>query len=57
MLEQTPAGKQTVLPGAEKATQATMAQRGSDAPMLPKKAQKPCDVGLFSDEKNQVSMF
>lgn len=49
--------RQTVLPGVEEATQAVMAQRGSDKPMQPKKAQKPCDFGLFSDEKNQVSMF
>ena len=49
--------RQTVLPGAEEATQATMAQRGSDKPMQAKKAQKPCDFGLFSDEKDQVSLF
>lgn len=56
-LDNTPAGPQTVLPGAEKASDATMAQRRADAPLKPKKAQRPCDAGLFSDEKNQISLF
>lgn len=53
----TPAGPQTVLPGAERATGATMAQRKADAPLRPKANQRPCDAGLFSDEKNQTSLF
>lgn len=52
----TPAGQQTVLPGAEKATQATMAQRRADAPLKPKAIQRPCDAGLFSDDAKQIDL-
>lgn len=48
---------QTVIPGAEKATQGEQAQRKADAPLTAKKAQKPADFGLFGDEKDQGSLF
>lgn len=48
---------QSVLPGAERASDATMAQRQANAPLRPKKAQQPCDDGLFSDQRNQQELF
>lgn len=48
---------QTVLPGAERASDATMAQRQANAPLKPKAAQRPCDDGLFSDQRNQQELF
>lgn len=48
---------QTVLPGAERASDATMAQRQANAPLKPKAAQRPCDDGLFSDQCNQQELF
>lgn len=56
-LDRTAAGFQTVLTGAERASEATMAQRAANAPLKPKTAQKPCDVGLFGDEANQEELF
>ncbi|WP_136626623.1 LPD38 domain-containing protein [Bradyrhizobium macuxiense] len=49
--------EQTVIPGAEKASGKTMTQRGANAPLKPKVAQKPADTGLFGDEKNQVDLL
>ncbi len=48
---------QTVLPGAERASPGTMAQRGTDAPLKPKAPQKPADEGLFGDEKDQLKLL
>jgi hypothetical protein len=55
--DNTPAGLQTMLPGAERASDATIAQRRADAALKPKTNQKPCDVGLFSDDANQKELF
>jgi hypothetical protein len=56
--EETGADKkpQLVIPGAERATDATMAQRGADAALKPKVAQKE-PGGLFSDEQNQGDLL
>lgn len=48
---------QAVLPGAERATDAAMAQRRADMPLKPKADQRPCDAGLFSDQANQQDLF
>lgn len=32
-------------------------QRRADAPLLPTKAQAPCDHGLFSDQHKQEELF
>lgn len=52
---------QTVLPGARKATDATLAQRGCDAPLRPKTHQRPAnelgDLPLFGDSHKQIEMF
>jgi hypothetical protein len=52
----TPAGLQIVLPGAETVPQGVLAQRRADAPIKPAKPQQPCDVGLFSDEADQLDL-
>ncbi len=56
MIEQTPIGPQYVIPGAEKATSASMAQRRADEPLRAKVAQKPIG-GLFGDEHKQLSLW
>ena len=56
-IEMTPAGAQCVIPGAERASDKTLAQRKADAPLRPKAYQRPCDAGLFGDTKNQTSLF
>lgn len=47
---------QTVLPGAERASDADLAQRQADAPMRAKREQKSADFGLFGDEKDQLDL-
>lgn len=48
---------QSVLPGAEHATDASMAQRRANAALKPKASQWPCDAGLFSDQSQQKELF
>ncbi len=54
--EATPAGDQAIIPGAEKASDATMAQRKTDQPLKPKVAQEPMDDGMFGDESKQSDL-
>jgi hypothetical protein len=49
-IDRTPAGQKHVLPGAEPASDAAMARRAADAPLRARVPQRPCDIGLFSDE-------
>ena len=67
-IDRTPAGGQYVLPGAEKATHATMAQRGCDAPLRSTKPTTapraslvrppPQHAGpLFSDGASQLDLL
>jgi N12 class adenine-specific DNA methylase len=55
--EQTEAGEQAVLPGAEKESQGKQAQRKAEQPLKPKVAQKPADEGLFGDDKDQRDLL
>lgn len=55
--ERTPAGQQHVLPGAERAPDAELAQRRADERLKPKVAQRPAGFGLFSDESKQTDYF
>ncbi len=50
---------QHVLPGCEAVSDSTMAQRGSNAPLLPKTAQEPIGTlgGLFGDERKQLDLI
>lgn len=58
-IDRTPAGDQHVLPGAEKAADAVMAQRLADAPLRPKRAQQLATSlgGLFGDAASQQELF
>jgi hypothetical protein len=56
-IDNTPAGQQYVLPGAEKTGDAAMARRAADAPLKPRVSQQPCDIGLFSDDAAQVDLL
>jgi hypothetical protein len=49
--------KQIKVPGTEPLTSAEMAKRQAAAPLRPIVAQKPCDVGLFSDNAAQVDLI
>lgn len=55
--ERTKAGEQHILAGAERISDAKLAQRRSDQPLQPRKAQLPCDVGLFGDDRDQVDLM
>ena len=56
--ELTVQGEQTLMPGVKPITQRERLQALMNAPMLPKKAQKPCNVGLFDDNaRAQLDMF
>ena len=47
---------QAVLPGAERVTSAHIARNRAAAPLRPRQPQKPCDVGLFSNEADQLDL-
>ncbi|MFT6775673.1 MAG: hypothetical protein ACJA1L_003396, partial [Paracoccaceae bacterium] len=54
----TTAGNQSVIPGAEQASDADMAAQGAAAPMKPKAPQQAADDGLFDTGAiNQTDMF
>lgn len=55
-LDRTPIGDQHVIPGAEKATDATMAQRRANAPLRPTRIQLPIG-GLFGDTHTQTDLI
>jgi hypothetical protein len=57
VLDDTEAGPQCVLPGAEKATDSTLAKRRAALPLKPLKPQEACDQGLFSDDADQREFF
>lgn len=56
-IEHTFAGPQHMLPGTEKASDATMAQRSSAKPLRPRVPQVPCNIGLFSDDAAQADLL
>jgi hypothetical protein len=47
---------QTTIPGTEPATQRALAERRAALPLKPKADQRPCDIGLFSDESAQLDL-
>lgn len=55
-IDKTTAGDQYVLPRAEQATTAEVAQQRAAAPLRPSKPQQACDVGLFSDDAAQLDL-
>jgi hypothetical protein len=56
-IDRTPAGPQHVLAGAEKASDATMARLYAAKPLRPRVPQRPCDLGLFSDDAAQSDLL
>ena len=55
--ENTRAGEQHVIPGAEKISGAEVAKRKAGQPLKPQIAQKPADHGLFSDASKQIDFI
>ncbi|BCH34859.1 hypothetical protein MesoLjLc_67890 [Mesorhizobium sp. L-8-10] len=51
--EPTPQGEQTLIPGV----QPPRATASPFWPMRPRAAQKPLDIGLFDDARNQLDLF
>jgi hypothetical protein len=57
-VEATPIGPQTLVPGVAPITPAARLAMRADAPLLPKKPQRPIDHGLFdTNARNQIELF
>jgi hypothetical protein len=48
---------QTTIPGAEPISQRELAKRRAALPLRPMAEQRPCDLGLFSDDARQTELF
>jgi hypothetical protein len=56
--EQTPIGEQILVHGVAPITPAQRLAMRADAPLLPKKPQRPLDLGLFDTAaRNQIELF
>ena len=56
--EPTPIGEQTLVPGVVPITPRDRLAIRANAPMEPRKAQRPADHGLFdTNARNQIEMF
>ena len=56
--EATPIGNQTLVPGVAPITPAQRLSLRANAPMEPRKPQRPADHGLFdTNARNQIEMF
>ena len=56
--EQTPVGEQTLVHGVAPITPRDRLQWRANAPLEPKKRQRPADHGLFdTNARNQIEMF
>ena len=56
--EATPLGNQTLVPGVTPITPRDRLAIRANAPMEPRKPQRPADHGLFdSNARNQIEMF
>ena len=57
-VEATPIGNQTLVPGVAPITPAQRLSLRANAPMEPRKPQRPADHGLFdTNARNQIEMF
>ena len=57
-VEATPIGNQTLVPGVAPITPAARLAMRANAPMEPRKPQRPADHGLFdSNARNQIELF
>lgn len=56
--EATEQGEQTLVPGVRPVSMRARLERLMAGPMLPRRAQKPCNVGLFDeDARAQLDIF
>lgn len=56
--ERTPEGEQTLIPGVAPIRECDRLVAVMAAPLRPRKAQKPLNIGLFDeDARNQLSLF
>ena len=56
--EQTQAGEQVLVPGVQPITPAERLAMLANAPMQPRRPQRPADHGLFdTNARNQLEMF
>jgi hypothetical protein len=56
--EATPIGNQTLVPGVAPITPRDRLAMRADAPLLPKKPQRPIDHGLFdTNARKQIELF
>lgn len=56
--EMTPDGPQTLIPGVTPITTRDRLEARMDAPLVPRKPQKPLDIGLFDEiGRNQLELF
>ena len=57
-VEATPIGNQTLVPGVAPITPAARLAMRANAPMEPRKPQRPADHGLFdTNARNQIELF
>lgn len=47
---------QTTIPGAERISDGDLAKRRAATPLKAKVPQRPADIGLFSDERDQLDL-
>lgn len=57
ILETTEAGRQGVIPGAERIGMGELARRKAAEPLKPAAPQRPLDFGLFGSSAAQIEMF
>lgn len=56
--EQTPIGEQMLVPGVQPITPTQRLAMLANAPMQPRRPQRPADHGLFdTNARNQIEMF
>jgi len=56
--ESTEQGEQALVPGVRPIKQRDRLRALAAAPLLPKRAQKPCNAGLFDEEaRNQLDLL
>jgi len=56
--ERTDQGEQHLIDGMKPIRQVDRLRALVEAPMLPRRAQKPCNIGLFDDDaRNQLDLF
>jgi hypothetical protein len=56
--EMTPDGEQTLIPGVRPITMRDRLEARMEAPLIPRKSQKPLDIGLFDEiGRNQLDLF